>query len=630
MSELLYNIESPRDLNGLEIDDLEGLAGEIREFLVDTISTTGGHLASNLGVVELTLALHSHLDSPRDKIVWDVGHQSYTHKILTGRREEMSTIRQYGGLSGYPKYSESVHDIIETGHSSTSISSALGLALASDLKGSDERVYAVIGDGALTGGMALEALNHTGHLQTDLTVVLNDNEMSIAPNVGALSHYLSSLRTDPTVNRLKEDFEFLINRIPKIGPSVKSSVERLKDGLKYTMISGVLFEEMGFTYLGPLDGHDISELRENFVKADRVKGPVLVHINTRKGKGYQPAEESPSNYHGVSPFIIENGESRGEKKKPGYSQVFGESMVKIGRELEEVVGITAAMPEGTGMSIFADQFPDRTYDVGIAEQHAVTLGAGLARGGRKPVVALYSSFLQRGYDQVIHDVCLQDLPVTLAIDRAGIVGNDGETHQGAFDLSFLRIVPNMMIMAPRDENELQQLLYTAVKHDGPAAVRYPRGEGCGVEREAELREFSPGEGELLREGDRFAFLAVGSCVQPALKAADILEDEEIATGVADARFVKPLPEELLLELSRDYDWIITVEEQVLAGGFGSAVLEYLNREKPISDGARVKRIGLPDEFIPHGDMDRMRAEYGLDAESLVTTVRNIISAGGVN
>ncbi|MFW6386836.1 MAG: 1-deoxy-D-xylulose-5-phosphate synthase [Bacillota bacterium] len=629
MSKLLYEIDSPRDLKGLKEEELKQLVCEIREFLVATISSTGGHLASNLGVVELTVALHSHLVSPRDKIVWDVGHQSYTHKVLTGRRDQMSTIRQYGGLSGYPKYSESVHDIIETGHSSTSISSALGLALARDLQGSNERVYAVIGDGALTAGMALEALNHAGHVQTDLTVILNDNEMSIAPNVGALSHYLSSLRTDPTVNRVKEDFEFLLNRIPKIGPSMKKSVERLKNGLKYTMISGVLFEEMGFTYLGPLDGHNISELREHFVKADRVQGPVLVHINTRKGKGYEPAEDSPTSYHGVSPFIVENGESRKEKENPGYSQVFGETMVKIGRKLEEVVGITAAMPEGTGLNIFADEFPDRTYDVGIAEQHAVTLGAGLARGGRKPVVALYSSFLQRGYDQVIHDVCLQDLPVTFAIDRAGIVGSDGETHQGTFDLSFLRIVPNMRIMAPRDENELQHMLYTAVKSGGPAAVRYPRGEGYGVERDKELKQLTFGEGQLLREGEKAVFLGVGSCVYPALKAAEILQEKDnISVGVADSRFIKPLPEELLLGLSEDYDWIITVEEQVLAGGFGSAVLEYLNRENPA--GARVKRVGLPDKFIPHGDMDRMRAEYGLDPESLAGVARSLLTEAGVN
>ena len=622
MDKFLSEIESPVDLKGLSFDELDELAGEIRDFLVETISCTGGHLASNLGVVELTLALHYHLESPRDKIVWDVGHQSYTHKILTGRKDKMSTIRQHGGLSGYPKFSESIHDIIETGHSSTSISSALGLALARDIENSSERIYAVIGDGALTGGMALEALNHAGHQQTDLTVVLNDNNMSISPNVGALSHYLSSIRTDPTLNKLKDDLEFIIDKIPRIGKSVNRSVERLKDGLKYVLISGVLFEEMGFTYLGPLDGHDIKEMKQNFKKADRVDGPVLVHVNTQKGKGYRPAEDSPSSYHGVSPFIIENGESKKTGDNFTYSQIFGQTMVEIGEKDEDIVGITAAMPEGTGLSIFADQFPERTYDVGIAEQHAVTLGAGLARKGLKPVVALYSSFLQRAYDQVIHDVCLQNLPVTFAVDRAGIVGSDGETHQGVFDISFLRNVPNLTIMAPRDENELQHMLYTAINIDGPAVVRYPRGEGYGVELDDNLSIISSGEGEVLSSGEEVVLLPTGSRVYPALEAADILKDEGIDAGVVDPRFIKPLPEEMLMKLADSYKYIVTIEEQVLAGGFGSAVLEFLNSKGV--QGTFVKRIGLPDEFIPHGEMEMMRSQYGLDASSIADEVINLL------
>lgn len=434
------------------------------------------------------------MNSPEDKIIWDVGHQSYTHKILTGRKDKFYTIRQYKGLSGFPKRKESIHDIIETGHSSTSISTGLGLALARDLNKRKERIYSVIGDGSLTAGMAFEALNHAGSLGTDLKVILNDNGMSIDQNVGALSRYLSNIRTAPRIHKIKEDLEFIISKIPKIGPTVSKSVERVKDGFKYIFLSGILFEEMGFTYIGPLDGHNINELLVNFKNADNIEGPVLIHITTVKGKGYKPAEKHPVKYHGVNPFIIGNGEQKKENKRAEYSQIFGETMLKIAEEDDRVLGITAAMPEGTGLSIFRDKYPERYIDVGIAEQHALSLASGLAAGGKKPVVAIYSSFLQRAYDQLIHDICIPEFPVTIAVDRSGIVGSDGETHQGIYDNSFLRIVPGLIIMAPRDENQLQHMLYTAVNCGKPAVIKYPRGEIIGIEMDQGLKELQIGKG----------------------------------------------------------------------------------------------------------------------------------------
>jgi len=550
-----------------------------------------------------------------------VGHQSYAHKILTGRKGKLHTIRQFGGLSGFPKSKESIHDIIETGHSSTSISSALGLALARDFKKRNDRVYAVIGDGALTAGMAFEALNHAGHLGTKMTVILNDNAMSISPNVGALSHYLSNIRTDPTIYKLKEDIEFLINRIPKIGTAVSRSVERVKDGLKYILLSGILFEEMGFTYVGPLDGHNISELINNFKKADRIDGPVLIHVNTRKGKGYKPAESEPSKYHGVSPFRIDNGESKKVETRPTFSEVFGKTMVKLGKTDKDLVGITAAMPEGTGLSFFKEEFPERFFDVGIAEQHAVTLATGLAKGGKKPVVAIYSTFLQRAYDQVLHDVCIQELPVTIAIDRAGIVGSDGETHQGTFDISFLRPVPNLVIMSPRDGNMLQHMLYTAINIKGPVAVRYPRGEVFDEQLDDELKEIPVGQAEVLREGSDLLIIAVGSRVYPALEAARQLKEEDLDVTVVDARFIKPLDEKLFLKLARKHKKMVVVEDHVLAGGFGSSILELFN-DQGITD-VLVKRLGLPDSFIPHGSQERLRSIYGIDIEGIKQAVREL-------
>ena len=623
MMQLLDQVNTPGDLKAFTYKELAQLAGELRNFIITTVADTGGHLASNLGVVELTLALHYHLNSPKDKIIWDVGHQCYPHKILTGRKDKFHTIRQYGGLSGFPKNKESIHDIIETGHSSTSISSALGLVLARDIKKRNDKIYAVIGDGALTAGMAFEGLNHTGHLQSNLKVILNDNAMSISPNVGALSHYLSNIRLDPTVSKLKEDIEFLISRIPKIGTTVANSIERIKDGIKYILISGILFEEFGFTYVGPLDGHNIEELVSNFRNADRIDGPVLLHVITKKGKGYQPAEKQPSKFHGVSPFEIKNGESKKDNKALTFSEVFGHTMCKIGEMEQKVVGITAAMPEGTGLNIFQDRFPERVFDVGIAEQHGVTLAAGLARGGLKPVVTLYSTFLQRAYDQVVHDVCIQNLPVTIAVDRCGIVGNDGETHQGVFDLAFLRPIPNLVIMSARDEKLLQQMLYTAVNSNRPTVVRYPRGDSSGVGLEQTMTEITLGRGEVLQAGKDLLIIAVGSRVYPALRAAEMLSQQGLEVGVIDPRFIKPLDQDLLLENIKRYKKVISVEEHVLAGGFGSAMLELINNHN--LKGVQLKRLGLPDHFIPHGSQARMRALYQLDAQGIKNVALEMIT-----
>lgn len=622
MESILERINSPADLKVLNRDELNILAKELRTFIIKTVADTGGHLASNLGVIELTIALHYHLNSPEDKIIWDVGHQSYAHKILTGRRDEFHTIRQYKGISGFPKSRESAHDIIETGHSSTSISAALGLALARDLNKEKHRVYAVIGDGALTAGMAFEALNHAGHIGTDVKVILNDNGMSISQNVGALSRYLSNIRTDPRVHKIKEDLELIISKIPKIGHTVSRSVERVKDGFKYIFLSGILFEEMGFTYIGPIDGHDINELVTNFKNADLIEGPVLIHVTTVKGKGYIPAEKQPAKFHGVSPFILGNGLSKREEKRPSFSQVFGETMVKMAGQDEDLLGITAAMPEGTGLDLLREAFPERFIDVGIAEQHAVTLASGLAKGGKRPVVAIYSTFLQRAYDQIIHDVCIPELPVTFAIDRAGLVGGDGETHQGVFDISFLRVVPNIIIMAPRDENLLQHMLYTAVYSGKPAVVRYPRGEILDIGMDEELKELEIGKAELLKEGKDILIIAVGSMVYPALEAAELLEKEEVKAGVIDPRFIKPLDEGFLLEEISKYRKVLIVEEQVLAGGFGSSILELVN-ELELKD-VRIKRIGLPDHFIEQGSQSLLRDLYNLNTRGIKAAAKELL------
>lgn len=609
----LEKINKPADLKNLSIEELKSLAEEIRAEIINTVSQNGGHLAPSLGVVELTIALHSTFESPRDKIIWDVGHQSYAHKILTERRKTFKTLRQHGGISGFPKRAESIHDVFDTGHSSTSISAALGMALARDLKQEKYEVVAVIGDGALTGGMAFEALNHAGHLGTHLIVVLNDNEMSIAPNVGALSSYLSRIRTGPLYAKSKEEIEYILRKLPNIGDKVIRIADKVKDSIKYLIVPGVLFEELGFTYLGPIDGHNIAQMKSIFKRAARTKGPVLVHVVTKKGKGYRPAELNPDLYHGVGPFDVATGKFLKDSSVPSYTEVFGRKMVELGHKIKNLVAITAAMPNGTGLNYFAKEFPDRFYDVGIAEQHAVTLGAGMAAAGLKPVVALYSTFLQRGFDQVLHDVCLQNLPVLFAIDRAGLVGEDGETHQGIFDLSFLRPIPNLTIMVPKDEQELEAMLEYGLTLNSPVALRYPRGSGIGDKKLKTYPPIEKGRSEIVRQGDDVVIFAVGPIVYNCLEAAEFLSHKGMQCSVVNIRFVKPLDEQLIIDLARKVKAVITVEEHVLSGGFGSAILEVLNKA-----GISVKtlRIGLPDKFIEHGNVNILKKIYDLDTEGI--------------
>lgn len=615
LTKILQTVNSPQDLRPLSITGLNKLAQEIRDEIISTVSRNGGHLAPNLGVVELTLALHSVFNSPEDKFVWDVGHQSYTHKLVTERRDTFHTIRQFGGLSGFPRPSESVYDAFGTGHSSTSISAALGLAQARDLNAERHHVIAVIGDGAMTGGMAFEALNHAGHLKKNLIVVLNDNEMSISPNVGGLASYFTRLRTDPMYSRGKDEVEQLLRKIPAIGTTVLKVVDRLKDSLKYLVVPGMFFEELGFFYYGPVDGHNLQNLIATFKQARDTQGPVLVHLITRKGKGYSPAENSSAKFHGIGPFNISNGKATKEKKPPSYTEVFGDALTKEAEENDKIVAITAAMTSGTGLTEFSHRYPNRFFDVGIAEQHAVTMAAGLAKGGCRPVVAIYSTFLQRAYDQILHDVCLQNLPVLFAIDRAGLVGDDGPTHHGLFDYSYLRGIPNMTIMAPKDENELRDMLRTALHHSGPCAVRYPRGSGTGVPLADEPAILPIGRAEILREGNDITFLAAGNCCSLALEAADVLASREIQCSVINARFIKPLDKECILKYTSGTGNIITVEENALHGGFGSAVLEMLSDHG--RSNYRMQRVGIPDTFVEHGKPAQLRAKYGLTVESLV-------------
>ncbi|MCE5285752.1 MAG: 1-deoxy-D-xylulose-5-phosphate synthase [Pelosinus sp.] len=616
MTKILDRINRPQDIKNLSFGQLTELAGEIRGLLIHTTSKTGGHLAPSLGVVELTLAIHKVFDSPKDKVVWDVGHQAYVHKILTGRRTQFDTLRQLNGLSGFPKRSESIHDAFGTGHSSTSISSALGLAVARDLSGENSNVLAVIGDGSLTGGLAYEALNHAGHLGKKLIVIVNDNEMSIAKNVGAMSEYLSKIRTEPTYTKVKRDIEFLLKRIPAIGESVAKTVERLKDSLRYLLVPGVLFEELGFTYVGPIDGHNLEVLTEVLTKAKDMNGPVLIHVITCKGKGYLPAEHNPDKFHGVGPFSIDTGEIIKKAGAPSYTSVFGKTLVEIAEQNKNVVAITAAMPEGTGLKPFSAKFPDRFFDVGIAEAHAVTFAAGLACQGKKPVVALYSTFAQRAYDQMVQELSLQKLSVVLALDRAGIVGEDGPTHHGLFDYAFLRHIPNMVVMAPKDENELRHMLFTAFAQDGPVSLRYPRGAGVGVSLDEPLRELAIGKAEKITsvENKKMAFFAIGAMVAPCVEAAALLEKEGIPAAVINARFVKPLDEEMIRRLARDIGMIVTVEDGVLAGGFGSAVLEYINSQN--LNWVKVLRLGIPDKFVEHGKRSELLEMNGLTAEGI--------------
>jgi 1-deoxy-D-xylulose-5-phosphate synthase len=615
MPRLLDRIEKPADLKGLTKQELEQLAAEIRQELVTTVSANGGHLASNLGVVELTIALHRVFDSPRDKLIWDVGHQSYVHKLLTGRRQRFNSLRQYGGLSGFTSRSESEHDPFGAGHASTSISAALGMAIARDLAGDDYHIVAVIGDGAITGGMAFEALNQAGHLGSSICVVLNDNGMSISPTVGGLAKLLNRVRLDYRYQWAEKEGERLVDALP-LGKKLVQLGQWLRRGFKGLIMPTVLWEELGLTYIGPIDGHDINALEKAFAQARDYPGPTFIHIITIKGKGYQPAEGDAVYFHGVA------AENSSDGTAPSYSEVFAQTVLRLAREDPRLVAITPAMPEGNCLSVVGAEFPQRVFDVGICEQHAVTFAAGLAARGFKPIVAIYSTFLQRAFDQLIHDVCLQDLPVTFAIDRAGIVGDDGKTHQGAFDISYLMPVPNLIIAAPRDENELQHLLYTAVRADHPMAIRYPRGSGVGVPLDNELREIPIGKGEILREGKDIAILAIGATVAPALDAARKLAGEGIEATVVNARFAKPLDAELIRELAGDIKRLVTVEENTLSGGFGSGVIELL-QQSGASD-TQVKTIGIPDEFVEQGSQAQLRAKYGLDAEGIARKALELI------
>jgi 1-deoxy-D-xylulose-5-phosphate synthase len=623
MSELLSRIHSPADLKSLSSAQLRRLAQEIRAELISSLSRTGGHLAPNLGVVELTIALHRELDSPHDKIIWDVGHQSYVHKMLTGRTERFPTLKQLGGLSGYCKRSESPHDIFEAGHGCTSISAALGFAKARDLRGGSETIVAVIGDGSITGGLALEALNNAGHLKTDLIVILNDNEMSIAPNVGAIAGYLGRLRTVSPYLRAKHDFAEVMHRLP-MGEFVLDAVERVKDGVKQLIVPGMLFEELGLTYLGPVDGHDIDAVRQTLSQARKVRGPVLIHCLTRKGKGYPHAEQNAFKWHSTSAFDVQSGKtvSSGDSR-PTYTKVFVQALIQLAERDPRIVAITAAMPDGTGLIEFGERFPDRFFDVGMAEQHAVTFAGGLAAAGMRPVAAIYSTFLQRGYDQIIHDICIQNLPVVFCLDRGGIAGEDGPTHQGVFDVAYLRCVPNMTVMAPKDEEELRRMLLTALQLPGPAAIRYPKGAGPGATLSEEIRPLSIGEGEILQGGDDVAILALGYGVQPALQAAHELALRGIRATVINARFAKPLDERLIVEAARRTGRLVTVEDGVLAGGFGSAVLETLERNSIA--GVRVLRLGLPDQFIEHGARNSLLEKHGLVAAGIVASIRELLA-----
>jgi 1-deoxy-D-xylulose-5-phosphate synthase len=614
----LQEINCPQDLKKLSPANLIELAEEIRIFLLQTVAHTGGHLAANLGVVELTLALHYVFDTTKDRLVWDVGHQSYVHKILTGRKDLFSSLRQYNGLSGFPKREESIHDAFNTGHSSTSISAVLGFALAREKLGEDYKTIAVIGDGSMTGGEAYEALNQAGHLKTNLLVVLNDNEMSIAQNVGAMSSYLSRLRSDPFYTKRKKDIEYLLHKVPAIGSSVAKAAERVKDSLKYLLVPGMLFEELGFTYLGPIDGHNIQNLIVVLKKTKDLKGPILLHVLTKKGKGYEPAVRNPAIFHGVGSFDLNTGKIIKSPGPPTYTNVFADTVIDLAAKDERIVAITAAMPEGTGLSKFAEKYPHRCIDVGIGEQNAVTMAAAMAIKGLRPLVAIYSTFLQRAYDQILHDVCLQNVPVILAIDRAGLVGEDGPTHHGTFDFSYLRHIPGMSILAPADEAELRQMLYTALSYDGPVALRYPRGKAIGVPIATEYQKIPWGKGKVLTEGSDVLILAIGSMVYPALKTREILLEEGLSCTVVNARFVKPLDQELLLEKVAQHKYVVTMEENVIAGGFGSGVLEFLCQKGKINNNFLM--LGLPDEFVTHGSQSLLREKVGLTPEVMVERI----------
>jgi 1-deoxy-D-xylulose-5-phosphate synthase len=625
MDKKLASIKGPADIKELSIEELSGLATEIRALILETVSRNGGHLGSNLGVVELTLALHYVFDSPKDKIIWDVGHQCYTHKILTGRREKFSGLRRSGGIVGFPCREESEHDTYNTGHASTALSAALGMAVARDKKKEDFHVVAVVGDGSLTGGVALEALNQIGHLRERLIIVLNYNEMSISPNVGAWSKYLSYLVSGQHIIRMKDQAKSFLRTIPKIGWPLIKAARVLEEFIKKAIFPGLVFGELGIRYVGPIEGHSLRSLIEVFEQAKKYNGPILIHCVTQKGRGYQPAQKDPEKFHGAGPFEIATGEpmNNGPARGPSFSSVFGEVMVKIGRKDDKVLSITAAMGEGTGLGNFADKYPDRFFDVGIAEQHAVNFAAGLAISGFKPVVAIYSTFLQRAYDQIYHDVCLMDLPVVFALDRAGIVPDDGPTHQGVNDIVYLRHMPNMIVMAPKDENELQHMLWSALSYGHPASVRFPKGSGLGVALDEAFKKIPLGRAEVLKEG-RDLFFAFGNMVQPAVEAAAELEKSGISMAVVNARFAQPLDQEIILRYALPGRTIVTAEEGILAGGLGSAVREMLDRERRFD--IRFKAIGIPVEVYPLGKADEIRRIYGLDTAGLVKQIKALYAS----
>ncbi|WP_431029877.1 1-deoxy-D-xylulose-5-phosphate synthase [Lysinibacillus sp. LZ02] len=620
----LNTISSPSFLKGLNNKQLEALAKDVRAFLIEKCSVTGGHIGPNLGVVELTIALHKAFNSPADKFLWDVGHQAYVHKILTGRASQFDTLRQYKGLCGFPKLVESEHDEWETGHSSTSLSAAMGMAAARDIRKEKNYVVPIIGDGALTGGMALEALNHIGHEKTNMIVILNDNEMSIAPNVGALHGVLGRLRTAREYSKAKEELERLMYKIPVVGDKLAATAERVKDSLKYLVVSGVFFEEMGFKYLGPIDGHDFEVLEETLEYAKKVEGPVLVHVITKKGKGYKPAEEDTvGTWHGTGPYKMENGEFvKSAVKGPAWSSLVAESIRKCMKDDERIVAITPAMPVGSKLEGIQKDFPNRFFDVGIAEQHAATMAAGLATQKMKPFLAIYSTFLQRAYDQVLHDIARPNLNVFIGIDRAGLVGADGETHQGVFDISFLRHIPNIVLMMPKDENEGQHMVKTALEYDnGPIALRYPRGNGLGVPMDAEMKALPIGSWEVLREGKDATILTFGTTIPMAMEAAQNLASQGVQVKVVNARFIKPMDEEMLHGLMQHGAPILTIEEAVLQGGFGSAVLEFAADYQYKVD---IDRIGIPDKFIEHGSVDQLLEEINVTTEETVQRINTLL------
>jgi len=619
MKKILDGIESPKDLKKLARKDLSKLAKEIRELIIDVVSKTGGHLSSNLGVVEITLALHYVFDTPKDKIIWDVGHQCYTHKILTGRKEKFFSLRQYQGLCGFPSRQESEHDVYDTGHASTALSAALGMSVARDKRKDKSHVVAVVGDGSLTGGISWEALNQIGHLREKLIIVLNYNEMSIAHNVGAMSSYLSYIVSGQHYLKIKDLVKSILNIIPAVGKPIIKVGGAVEEAIKKTVFPGLVFEELGIRYIGPVQGHNIGSLIEIFEKAKAYTGPVLIHCVTQKGKGYSPAKSNPERFHSASPFDIKSGEPLVKDKKPTFSSVFGQTMVNLAREDEEVVAITAAMPDGTGLKPFGKEFPERFFDVGIAEQHAVNFAAGLRLSGFKPVVAIYSTFLQRAYDQLYHDVCLMDIPVVFALDRAGIVPDDGPTHQGINDIIYLRHMPNMIVMAPKDENELQHMVKSALSYPHPTAVRFPKGKVVGVPMDKTLKDIPLGQSEMLKEG-KDLLLAFGSMVYPALEAARKLEEIGISLAVVNARFAKPLDEQAILRYAKKRRVIVTAEEGVIDGGFGSAVREFLDREKRFA--VRFKRIGLPLEVYALGKVEQVKKKYLLDEDGLFRQIKD--------